>query len=160
MAYEPKTWECGEVVTADALNHLEQGVASAGVEVECQKLTHDFEGGDVIGIKVGRVVMLKFVRVQNTNAYNALFSKRVTLPSEWMPVADSTSAEGVSNHGTLCVTQVNSTDVTTRGVLTPYFAFIIPFGSTSIGLSGFNSISADPQYKYFIDGMLTYVCAE
>lgn len=29
MAYEPKTWECGEVVTADALNHLEQGVASA-----------------------------------------------------------------------------------------------------------------------------------
>ncbi len=30
MAYEPKTWECGETVTADALNHLEQGVAEAG----------------------------------------------------------------------------------------------------------------------------------
>lgn len=30
MAYEPKTWQCGEVVSADALNHLEQGVANAG----------------------------------------------------------------------------------------------------------------------------------
>lgn len=30
MAYTPKTWECGETITADALNHLEQGVASAG----------------------------------------------------------------------------------------------------------------------------------
>ena len=34
MAYEPKTWTCGEVVTADALNHMEQGIADAGgVEV-------------------------------------------------------------------------------------------------------------------------------
>ena len=30
MAYTPKEWECGEVITADALNHLEQGVAEAG----------------------------------------------------------------------------------------------------------------------------------
>ena len=30
MAYEPKTWECGDVVTADALNHIEQGIAESG----------------------------------------------------------------------------------------------------------------------------------
>lgn len=30
MAYEPKEWACGEVVTADALNHIEQGIAEAG----------------------------------------------------------------------------------------------------------------------------------
>ena len=30
MAYEPKTWECGETITADALNHLEQGLANVG----------------------------------------------------------------------------------------------------------------------------------
>ena len=29
MAYEPKTWERGEVISADALNHIEQGVAEA-----------------------------------------------------------------------------------------------------------------------------------
>lgn len=29
MAYEPKTWQCGEVVSADALNHMEQGIAEA-----------------------------------------------------------------------------------------------------------------------------------
>ena len=29
MAYAPKTWQNGEVIGADDLNHLEQGVASA-----------------------------------------------------------------------------------------------------------------------------------
>lgn len=27
MAYEPKTWVCGETITADGLNHIEQGIA-------------------------------------------------------------------------------------------------------------------------------------
>ena len=30
MAYEPKTWECGEVVTDSDLNRIEQGIADAG----------------------------------------------------------------------------------------------------------------------------------
>lgn len=30
MAYEPKTWVCGETITAEALNHMEQGIASGG----------------------------------------------------------------------------------------------------------------------------------
>lgn len=30
MAYEPKTWTCGETITADALNHMEQGIAQSG----------------------------------------------------------------------------------------------------------------------------------
>ena len=29
MAYEPKTWECGETITADDLNRIEEGVADA-----------------------------------------------------------------------------------------------------------------------------------
>lgn len=29
MAYTPKTWECGETITADDLNHIEQGIADA-----------------------------------------------------------------------------------------------------------------------------------
>ena len=29
MAYTPKTWECGETITADDLNHIEQGIAEA-----------------------------------------------------------------------------------------------------------------------------------
>ena len=30
MSYTPKTWECGETITADALNHIEQGIADSG----------------------------------------------------------------------------------------------------------------------------------
>ena len=29
MAYEPKTWECGETITAEDLNRIEEGVADA-----------------------------------------------------------------------------------------------------------------------------------
>lgn len=42
MAYEPKVWQCGEVVSAEALNHLEQGVAQSG-------------GGTVEVIKLGTI---------------------------------------------------------------------------------------------------------
>lgn len=30
MAYTPTTWECGDVVTAEALNKIENGIANAG----------------------------------------------------------------------------------------------------------------------------------
>ena len=29
MAYEPKTWTCGDTITADDLNHIEHGVENA-----------------------------------------------------------------------------------------------------------------------------------
>ena len=29
MAYTPKTWACDETITADGLNHIEQGIAEA-----------------------------------------------------------------------------------------------------------------------------------
>ena len=35
MAYEPKTWSCGETITADALNHIEDGIANADKGYEC-----------------------------------------------------------------------------------------------------------------------------
>lgn len=44
MAYEPKTWQCGEVVTADDLNRIERGVAEAG------------GGGTPLIIKATRIV--------------------------------------------------------------------------------------------------------
>ena len=30
MSYEPKEWKCGDTISAEDLNHLEQGVANAG----------------------------------------------------------------------------------------------------------------------------------
>lgn len=30
MAFEPKTWTCGETITADELNRMEQGIAESG----------------------------------------------------------------------------------------------------------------------------------
>ena len=30
MAYQPTNWQCGDTITAEKLNKLEQGVANAG----------------------------------------------------------------------------------------------------------------------------------
>lgn len=35
MAYEKQTWECGQVITADKLNHMEDGIANAGGDCDC-----------------------------------------------------------------------------------------------------------------------------
>lgn len=35
MAYEKQTWTCGEVITADKLNHMEDGIASASEGGSC-----------------------------------------------------------------------------------------------------------------------------
>lgn len=32
MAYEKQNWECGQVITADKLNHMEDGIENAGGE--------------------------------------------------------------------------------------------------------------------------------
>lgn len=31
MAYDKHTWTCGEAITAEKLNHMENGIASGGV---------------------------------------------------------------------------------------------------------------------------------
>lgn len=48
MAYEPKTWERGEVISADALNHIERGVANANTLV----IRIDHVEGDIPNINV------------------------------------------------------------------------------------------------------------
>ena len=30
MAYEKQTWTCGETITADKLNHMEDGIENCG----------------------------------------------------------------------------------------------------------------------------------
>ena len=42
MAYEPKTWQCGEVVSADALNHIEQGIADGAKVLTITVETENF----------------------------------------------------------------------------------------------------------------------
>ena len=34
MSYEPKTWECGDVITAEDLNHLENGLVTLSSALE------------------------------------------------------------------------------------------------------------------------------
>lgn len=34
MAYEKQTWECGETITAEKLNHMEDGIANCGGGVQ------------------------------------------------------------------------------------------------------------------------------
>lgn len=47
MAYEPKEWACGEVVTAEALNNIEQGIAEASSGGGTSLVTNRYELGAV-----------------------------------------------------------------------------------------------------------------
>lgn len=54
MAYEPKTWECGDVVTADALNNIEQGIADA----QLPSVTAS-DNGKVLGVDGGEYKLVE-----------------------------------------------------------------------------------------------------
>ena len=59
MAYEPKTWVCGETITADGLNNLEEGVQEAleccggggGTEPLVVEITYDSSSDSFIASK-------------------------------------------------------------------------------------------------------------
>ena len=46
MSYEPKIWECGDTITAEDLNHIEQGIKSA-TGYECVETTEPIFDGSV-----------------------------------------------------------------------------------------------------------------
>ena len=46
MAYEKQNWECGQVITADKLNHMEDGIANAGGDCDAGYVC--YEDGDLL----------------------------------------------------------------------------------------------------------------
>lgn len=45
MAYEKHTWVCGETITADKMNHLENGVAEGGGGGSSPLVVHRIDSG-------------------------------------------------------------------------------------------------------------------
>lgn len=45
MSYTPTTWETGDVITADRLNNIEQGVLNAGSTIYYVDITYDDDDG-------------------------------------------------------------------------------------------------------------------
>ena len=43
MAYEKQNWECGQVITADKLNHMEDGIAAGGSDRVIAHMTYSFD---------------------------------------------------------------------------------------------------------------------
>ena len=97
MAYEPKTWECGETITAEALNHMEQGITSGGGtepliltahieqdgEQTCSVLDHTYN--DVKdALESGRLVLLSgdggYVYINSILVAEGLYALLVQLP--------------------------------------------------------------------------------
>ena len=80
-----KTWECGETITADALNHIEQGIADSGGGGAEPLIVHVEYHEDDPGVKFldktfgeirqafesGKCVL---IQSSSTNEYGTLFS--------------------------------------------------------------------------------------
>lgn len=76
MAYEPKTWACGDTITAEALNHLERGVEEAsqgGGGYECnEEYETIFEGSVTTIVEVeGDTYASATLSTENTADGNA-----------------------------------------------------------------------------------------
>lgn len=102
MAYEPKTWVCGETITADALNHLEQGVANAGGGTEPLIGTLSVDGNDFVAdvtyrqasvaLNEGKAIVLKGGVEDSGNTASYRFSVVATMLIE---VGETTNAVAI-----------------------------------------------------------------
>ncbi len=108
MAYEKHNWSCGETVTAELLNHMEEGIADA---VELPSVT-SADNGKILGVDDGeyklvdvseRTVALTAVPIKTTGCYAtypgsteqklpiALFDIDTNVGDTWMSVDSSFS---------------------------------------------------------------------
>ena len=63
MAYTPKTWQCGEPIMADDLNHMEQGIAQGSSVAplfvhELQMTAEEIAEAGITGVTVGNAYRL------------------------------------------------------------------------------------------------------
>ena len=60
MSYEPNTWATGDVITADKLNHIEQGISGVVFHITAQDNTLDATYSEVkAALDAGRICIVK-----------------------------------------------------------------------------------------------------
>lgn len=87
MAYEKHTWQCGEVITVEKLNHMEDGIEAADCGFECTETEVTFFNGSITTAESGGVVIGSFTPSQaiNTDTLTVTFNgTEYVLPKiEW-----------------------------------------------------------------------------
>lgn len=81
MAYEKQTWECGETITADKLNHMEDGIANAS-------------GGGTEPFLIFKEVSTEFTTEPCPNdASKSIHIATTTYNYSWQEIHDALSAD-------------------------------------------------------------------
>lgn len=134
MAYTPKEWGCGEVVTADALNHIEEGIAEAheccdggGGESNVLYVTNTYDGSYASGLDAsyadirqaaidGKMVFLKLLYGEVFDVYilQSITNNGIRFIS--MPTSMS-YATGSNNQGTITSIQLDALEISEDGYI-------------------------------------------
>lgn len=85
MAYEKQTWACGDTITAEKLNHMEDGIAQGGVTI-IEPTPKIVDGTDINGQKV-YVAMSPDVSVQ-LKAYYIDVEPEELIGNVWVKTID------------------------------------------------------------------------
>lgn len=106
MAYEPKTWECGETITADDLNHIENGIADAGggrfdvnVTMEYQTDHYEVTGFDKTIEEINTAYNEGKVVVAHANIFG--MNQMLYLQSVYSDAANFTNCDVMGNQGNI-----------------------------------------------------------
>ena len=113
MAYEKQTWQTGDVITQEKLNHMEDGIAGAG-------------GGSVL--------------VVNTN--EDLSTNSIVLDKTWAEIQEAVVSHGVVVHKTLLGGDEIYTPVTV-GVIAGLYIVVSDFVFTTTSIDGYPKYEDD-----------------
>jgi len=173
MAYEPKTWECGDVVTAEDLNHLEGGVEQANALLPTATSA---DNGKVLGVSNGEYKLVdsgsirlrkinlsgggnafvkkdgEFVTIQfNDAVYKTTSAVKVPLQEDERPV--NAAHAGTTDWGVVFYRE------TTGYTATPLVTSIVQNGEDTWGVDVKGSVF-EADKIYLINGSFTYKVGE
>ena len=92
MAYEKQTWETGDIITADKLNHIEDGIENSENGYECTKEeTVVFEGTLTVNSATGSFYFVNFTPTESFNSEFVVVNldgTNYTLPKVSLSIGD------------------------------------------------------------------------
>lgn len=118
MAYTKQTWQCGDTISAEKLNHMEDGISDVGIETNIQNptdgqtLKYDAESGKWVngeggGSTTPLIVNSVYDETQGTLTLDHTWQEiNAAFPNVWI---DSTESENfISKSSVLCLYYVGA----------------------------------------------------
>lgn len=149
MAYEKQTWVTGETITADKLNHMEDGIAAGGIQYDLELVYYvEYDDSTENYVLTGHGLSPENLLAKLNNG-EIMIASLAVLPDEYTtPTTNVCLGASRDEFNNLSFSDFNGTPIVIRAVGTENCKFLI--NSSYIFTYTYNS--STKEYTFTYDG--------